>query len=379
MSIEAPGSGSEADHLPDGLDAEICEFGSVAGWLMSLSDWERALLAERCPDPVPPKVRQRRRQLWWALLARWAWPETRRFFVAGLRHITRAYIERLREDGVEAVYHLEETVAPVTILWAAGQADLPLGRVWTALSSDARTDLEQVLPTLRQVHGQVLAHREGRADWAKDSRWRAVQAEVARATRGLRLRTEQAQEKSARAQQAAEVVIRGHAEEVRALREELDEARRHIAELEGQLAAAREHQAEVARLHARVVAQMATRRRDSAGPRQAPAPMSGHSVLVVGDVGRQAEYRRIVESMGGEFAFFPGFGNPAHLAAAAVGATVLVLVTAWASHKAFDQARGVEEAGVPLILVPQAGAARFREALEKWIARASASAQDTGP
>lgn len=352
MSTEVPAVGSGADHLPDGLDAEICEFGSVAGWFLSLSDWERAMLAERCPRPVPPKARQRRRQLWWALLGRWAWPEDRQFFVAGLRYMTAAYIERLREGGVEVVPDLDKTVAPVTILWAAGQVDLPLGRVWAALSSDARADLEQILPTLRNVHGQVLARREERDDWADDSRWRSVQAEVARATRALRLRTEQVQEKSVRAQQAAEVVIRGHAEEVRVLREELDEARRRIAELEGELTAAREHQAETARLHARVMAQMAARLRDSAGSGQAQAPLAGHSVLVVGDEGRQVEYRRIVESLGGEFSFLSGFGNPNHLAAAATGATLLVLVTAAASHKAFEKAQRAEEAGVPLILVP---------------------------
>lgn len=371
MSTEAPAVGPEPRDLPEGLDAELCEFASLAGWLMSVTDSERKLLADRCPRPVPPKARQRRRQLWWVLLTRWAWPEAREFFLSALRYMTAPPIEALRAGGVDAVPHLEETAAPVTILWAAGEVNLPLVDVWAALSSDGRAALEQILPTLRSMRAEVLARRGEREDWADDSRWRSVQAEVTRATRALRFRTEQMQEKSVRAQHAAEVVIRGHAQEMRALQEELDAARRRIAELEGELTTVRERQTETARLHALVVAQMAARLRDGSGSGHGEAaPLAGHCVLVVGDEGRQTEYRRIVESLGGEFSFLSGFGNPTHIAAATAGATLQVLVTAWASHKAFEKAKRAEEAGVPLVLVPQAGAARFREALEKWIASA---------
>jgi hypothetical protein len=350
------------------LDAEMCEFGTIAGWLMSIPDWERAMLAEHCPRPVPPKARRRRRELWWALLERWAWPESRRYFVAGLRHMLGRQIERLRTGDVGAVADLEASMAPASILWAASEVGMPLEPVWAALSDDARTDLEQVLPSLLEMRQQILARREERAGWAEDSRSRAVQAEVARATRALRVRAEQAVQKSTRAQQAAESAIRERAEEMRGLRDELAAARRRIAELEAELAAARAHQAEVAREHARVVAEMAARQREAAASAEVRPPLAGQSVLVVGDEGRQSEYRRIVESLGGEAAFFSGFGNPAHFGEVAAGATVLVAVTAHMSHKVFAKARLAEEAGVPLVLVPQAGAARFRVALEQWAA-----------
>ena len=359
--------------LPEGLDAELLGFGAAATLLRCTDIPELLVLAENCPPrPVPPKALRRKRELWLTLLERWALPEGRIFLLTGVRVLTGEAAARLRDAGATALPEIEEDLGAVTAAWAALQAGLPLEAAWAALSPRARDDVAQALPALRDLRSAVLATQEARTDWAHRSTHRHVQSEVARATRVLRTRTEAVEEKAVRAQRAAEAVVRRHSAEARALRADLEAALRQIKALEAELAASREQQADLAKRYAKAVAELAERGRAPvpAGPDR--PGLAGHAVLVVGDEGRRAEYRRIVEEMGGAFSFHSGFGNPSHLAAAARGATLLAFVTAAASHKSFTQARGAEQAGVPLVLIPQAGAASFREALQQWAARSDA-------
>jgi hypothetical protein len=357
------------------LDAELCSFGSVAAWLISLNHAGLVELAEICPPrPLPPKARARRNRLWWALLLRWTDPEARTFLLHGLTGMLAGEIERVRGDPA-ALALPNEKLPGVVWLWLALEAGMAPEVAWAALSAETREAVAAAAETVRDLHDAVLRNRQARLDWAEDSSHRRVQAEVDRATRHLRVRTEQVEQKSTRAQRAAEAVIRRHADEVRRLEAELEAKLRRIAELERELAAVREQQRDLSRQHAQELASLRDRARAESPPAPGPPPLCGQSVLVVGDEGRQTEYRRIVEAMGGEFTFLPGFGNPTRIEAAAAGATLLVFITAWASHKAFTHARAAEQAGVPLLLVPQAGAARFRDALEQWVERRSGPAR----
>lgn len=107
-------------------------------------------------------------------------------------------------------------------------------------------------------------------------------------------------------------------------------------------------------------------------------PLEGWKVCVLGDPGRQEAYRGVVEGMGARMTFVEMFGSTVRVEQAALGADLVVLVVAYANHKASQKLRRV---AAPVLHVRRAGSRALEQAIEDWLAgrgrreRADASAR----
>lgn len=349
------------------IDLDLCELDAFRVALAASSSENLAYLADICPRRIPHKARGDRDRLISMLLVRWTWPDARAVFVRECLHALPA-IGRFRTAGLDSVLESIEDHLPVTAaVWFATQAGIPPEDILNALPlarrDDLRANLEERLPHL---HAALLAERERRQAQAASSIDAAARARAQRLTKAFRWEAARAQEKLERTQHAAESVVQQRSAEVRHLQRQLREAQTEIARLRQEVAATRDQLVEVARAQAERTGRLSTRIRELAARKGLHLPLAGEDVLVIGDENRKVEYRSIIEELGGAFSFLSGFGHPDRVDSG--GHSLIILVTAYASHVVFDHVQAAQAAGTQVILVPQAGAQSFRHAVLSRVA-----------
>lgn len=98
----------------------------------------------------------------------------------------------------------------------------------------------------------------------------------------------------------------------------------------------------------------------------APRPLAGLRVVVAGDESRMDEYRRLVEEMGGEFVWQPGYDEKGRAEDRLQGADAILAMCDWLSHSVFASIRRAEKLrGVPVAYCSRTGLATARAGLEK--------------
>ena len=344
------------------IDIELCELEAFTMCLRVASPELLSDLADHCPRRIPQKARSKQSSLLRMLLVRWVWPDARTFFRRDFL-LNASAISRFRTQGLNTLQDaLEEELPPAAIVWFAAQAGINPQEVLSALPDDVRDalweDLQGYLPNLRQA---LLHERDRRQTEGASALDAAAKVRAQQLTKALRWEADRARTKLERTQRSAESAVRKRSAQVRELQRQLEEARAEIARLELEVAAAREQITEISRAHAERTALLSARIRQIAEAKGLHLPLAGEDVLVVGDDGRKVEYRSIVEELGGAFSFLSGFDNPDRIDTS--GASLIVFVTAYASHKAFDHVQSAEAAGTRVILVSQAGAQSFRNAV----------------
>ena len=215
--------------------------------------------------------------------------------------------------------------------------------------------MERIEDGLQQARSQIAVARAVAEAGVKQARVEAAGAVAAE----QRARAEAARQ-AASATRASEVAAARVAEaerRVRALEAEAAELRALIAErdaLLGGITADFEH---------RLAAVMAA---EEAGERgEAPLPLLGRRVLVLGDTPRAPAYHAEAVALGARaVTFLDAVNKPGdRLAAAVSAADVVVLVVGRAKHGVEECTRKHLRAGTPLILVRRAGMGAFRAAL----------------
>lgn len=219
--------------------------------------------------------------------------------------------------------------------------------------AEAEEDAEK---RLRPVWEGLVEEERRRQNWAETSLERRVQSEAAKRARAAMWKAAQAEEKRAKGLRRMQELVARHAEEMEALEARLAEVERERDELREANEALRRVIVELVRSQ-----QAATLEEAREATR---LPLLGLAVLVVGDEGHMESYRTAVEELGGEFRFVSGFAEMRKLQAALEGVELVVLVTAFASHKVSEQ---VKASGRPVVLVNQAGVESFRKALDNHL------------
>jgi hypothetical protein len=319
---------------------ELAELAALRSWLQRLPRGELNRLADDCPRRIPPK---QRRHLPESLFIRWLEPDVRRFLQGALRQAFLRLIEAVRRDGVRALPPLLASFSEATVLWVCLEAGVPPERALRQLARRGRGRLAAEVDDLVAVREGLRQRREVSRARLASEREKAM-AKSRRAAKALRWQAERAEAKRVQ----AERTIGEQAREVERLRRELAEARTRIAALEEERRILLDQLAEEAR------------RPSPPEPPSSPRPLTDRLVLVVGDEGRQADYRQLVTELGGRFEFLSGFGSPPLLLARARAADLVLFITAYASHKMWAAAKRAE---TPVVPVNQAGVRALRDAL----------------
>lgn len=316
----------------------------------------------RGPDAVLGRVvRQvRKPQAWAALRDLVTWAHSGEIArVKAARH--SRIVDQLMDEGCDwcRVYWL---------CLKAGKYHATLAR---RFGQPAATALDEV----RERCGALLASAEGRREAGAAVRalsLREVRAENERLARRLRAaegRVEQLKRELMEARQAVRTARRSAWEDVRREFEARAAAdlQAAIQEYEGQMTGLREvirHQDdELLELLAN------DRRARAAAPgngaqARSESVLRGRTICVVGGDTRVPGYRTIVEAHGGRMVFASALEKLGRIEGAISGADAVVLVAAYASHKASDQVRQASERyGKPVALAHNAGLATFERVL----------------
>ena len=351
------------------VDLDACEIDALDFFLRGN---HRGLqeIADDCPRRVPPKARRRPEQLKLALLECWAWPQCRAYLEKRMTHTKiRGEIEK---RGFDLLPELIVFLPPNALLWYVHAAGLDPAEALRRMEPEDQEAFAERQPKLQLLVAHFRRRREERQTWGDDAQARAARAAAERLTRQLRWRADQAEEKQRRAATQVETVARDKEDTIRALETALADVRGRLRgveaeneELRAAFAAMGEAQREMAAALAREVREKAAAARRAGS---APPPLAGERVLVVGDDSHKVQYARIVQELGGSFAFHPGFRTGPRLDAALASATLAVYVAAYASHKTQDHVRVAERAGLTVVMVPVAGTEAFRRALCAWTA-----------
>ncbi|MDI3297646.1 MAG: DUF2325 domain-containing protein [Bacillota bacterium] len=343
---------------------DLCELDALSGWLANMDAPDLRELVRSSPKRFGQKaLRSSPQRLLDRAISALGHESFRRHVEADVRARAGGAIRRLASDPAGAARELESMGVPGTAIlgfaWLLGLGDAEARKAWRALSRAARAEArdreERDLAAMARL---VERAREGREKWAEESAERSAARLAERMAAPWRWEAERA----ARKLETGTAKLTG---EVARLKRELAEARERIRELEEErddLRAAVAHLADALRQErARAAAPRGT---DPGAGTSKAKPLKGERVVVIGDDARAPEYRTIVEEMGGEFDFQPGFDRLGALPARLEWATLCVLITAYASHKAWGHVRAAEARGLRVILVDRAGADAFRRALE---------------
>lgn len=338
-----------------GVDTDTLAFGLLVELVLAMDREQAAQLArDALGKSVPPK---RMKDAAGFIAYRWVTDD-------------RAFLEPVVEAALEEeVLRGGETAeiagrlppifaaAVVTALGRPLEELAAVGEDWVARAREAADHARRLLHAMK-------AQRQDRLAWAGTSAERAADRIARQRTRGLLREMERLRTKAARAEDAVGSAVRRERERAAALRAEADALRREAEalrqEVESLRQECREREAEVAFLRRRV-------RELSTLPAGERLPLAGQGVLVVGDPGHWPDYRRVCRELGAdEVGFLDGFGNPAEAAARAWMATVVLLVTAFASHK---MTRALEATGAEVVAVPVAGVDSLRRSALAWARR----------
>jgi hypothetical protein len=330
---------------------EVCEFAALLAWLAHMPDAEARRFAALIRLSVPPKKRDRVRAY---ILSEWLAGRSREEISAQLRLAFRRAAARLRELPARAQARAAVEFIPLPgALWALSQAGVKPEKALRRLKKAEREQVEREVARLQQYADELRAWRESRRRNAE----KPVE-ELRQKARALAWKAETAEAKHERAESAIEAKAR----ELEEAREALKETEALLQEAESRIASLEEER----RILIDQIALLSQDRRE-AMPRRAPTdslrPLDGLRVLVVGDDGRQLQYRAVVEELGGEAEFLDGFASPKHLEARAGAADVVVMITAFMSHRSFQVLR---RSAASTVFVNTAGVASFKAVLEEF-------------
>ncbi len=291
---------------------------------------------------------------------------------------------------------LQEGCDWATVYWLCLKAGKYHAGITRRYGQAAAAALEEVRESSRSLLSAADGMREAVAA-QQDRSWRELQAENARLAKRLRAaetRIEQLKRELLEARSAV-WAARGNAREAacaaeRAREEAADEIRRlraraeaaevvlqqqareaekmiqaTVAEYEERLAALREI---VEQQDREILELLASLRRGGEAtrlPEVAPASaLKGRLICVVGGDTRVAGYREIVEAYGGRMVFASALGKLGQIDGAVSGSDGVVLITAYATHKASGLVRqAAERYGKPVALAHNAGLATFERVL----------------
>jgi hypothetical protein len=357
-----------------GIDLEACELDALEVFLWGNRD-ALAAIADRLPKRIGPKARRDPERLSWAILEAWALPDCRSRLATEMG--TTKVRSRLSREGLDAVPAMAGLLPPNALLWHAHAAGLDPAAALARLNEREQSRFRERQTGLQYLVAHLRERRQERQAIGEDARVRAARKEAERLTRQLRWRADRAEQKEKRAAERVRAVARDREGTIRRLEKALTEARGRVVALEQEVGEWRAAFATLAQEQRALTAALAREQRAKQGAKAGKAlPLTGERVLVIGDEGRRAEYARIVEELGGEFAFYPGFQEGPRLDGALASATVAAFVASYASHKTLDHVREAERAGLAVVLVPVAGAGSFRRALRDWHAGRHAAAAE---
>lgn len=95
----------------------------------------------------------------------------------------------------------------------------------------------------------------------------------------------------------------------------------------------------------------------------AAAPLQGFRVGVIGPSSREADYRRVIESLGARFGFAPSEEKLGQIDRLCNKSDGIIFITSFTSHKVEDHLnRAVRRLGIPIFHLRYRGLERLREA-----------------
>lgn len=335
--------------------------------IMGHKEWLLEMVSPRRPELCPDKVKRKRpRQIAEWLMERWS--KYRHRILEGLVEFAPGI--RLSDPAEAAVQLASQNRFGPLEIWllgkAAGREDL------CAEAPEGEAEFLELYgpPEHLAAHAEYEILRKALADFVADPEARARLRESGEAWRRLEgevLRLRSKLEEAGRAVAAWKAEAEG-------LRREAEEARgaagavaaeyaRILAEKDALLA---EKDALIAELR-----EENARLRAALGP--AGRPLEGRRVCVVGDPGRLEGYRALAERLGAEVAFVDGISGCNRVPEAVRSSDAVLVVAAYAKHKASEPAKALAEAaGKPFAYVPAAGLRAFREALDALAGRFAA-------
>lgn len=232
----------------------------------------------------------------------------------------------------------------------------------TKLLRAAEARIERLKGELHEARQALRAQK--RAAWEAAREPERILAEATAEIERLQVRAGEAEASARRREAEAEALlqatIRDYEERFAALREVISQQDAEILEL------------------------LAAVRRGGALP-EAPAGsaaqlLRGRTVCVVGGETRLPGYREIVAAYGAEMTFASGLEKLGQIDGAVSAADGVILIAAYASHKASDQVRqAVERHGKPVALAHNAGLATFERVLVGELAPRLAGGKSAAP
>jgi len=334
--------------------------------VMGHKEWLLEMVSPRRPELCPDKVRRKRSEQ----VARWImerWPKYRHRILEVLAEFAPGV--RL-PDPVEVAIRLaaQNRFGPLEI-WllgkAAGREDICVqalegeGEFREFYGSPEHLAAHAEYEVLRKALADFMADPEARVRLRESGEaWKRLEGEVLR----LRGKLEEAGRAVAVWKSEAEG-LRREAEEAReAAGAVVTEYARILSEKDALIAELREENA---------------RLRAALGP--AGRPLEGRRVCVIGDPGRLEGYRALAERLGAEIVFVDGISGWNRVQEAVRSSDAVIVVAAWAKHKASEPAKALAEAaGIPFALVPAAGLRAFREALDALASEIRAARRSAG-
>lgn len=230
----------------------------------------------------------------------------------------------------------------------------------TKLLRAAEARIERLKGELHEARQALRAQK--RAAWEAAREPERILAEATAEIERLQVRAEEAEASARRREAEAEALlqaaIRDYEERFAALREVMSQQDAEILEL---LAAVRRG-GTLSAAPAGAAVPAGTAALSAAAT--AAQLLRGRTVCVVGGETRLPGYREIVAAYGAEMTFASGLEKLGQIDGAVSAADGVILIAAYASHKASDQVRqAVERHGKPVALAHNAGLATFERVL----------------
>lgn len=369
----------------------------IGALVLTLEERDAAHVAEitrKCRLPVPTPYRHDRFRLIKNLLAHWHDPMLREQILSKALIVKRQLL--MREFTIltpQKANKLLRRASPTFLLGpmlAAGFTP-EVEAILSMLDEEALTYYRGDV-----LLGQIICYKLWREKEPRSLPLRGKR-ELAQRLRRRNLSLRHLQHSLYHLNQDRKALVRLSWEAERGAREELDQLIRQQGALLAQLDAV--HQAHASRLgalrtaHAEKLrsARMALeeRRRMLAealaerGRWNRPQPLSGQTVLVLGDMSHAETYEGTIRALGGRPLVLDGLDRIGRIREAAPDADAVILITAAMTHAAQALLTASLPAGVPVLYCPRAGQASLErtlraELLPRQIARQAAASEQGG-